>query len=81
MPFYSHKYDMLAFIAPYELYIMSMENRIARLATYDEDMVKYFRFYNNQEKIVYINERKLSFYIVDFKGREVSEIDIGSSFD
>ena len=80
-PFYSQKYNMLAFIAPYELYIMSMNNRIARLVIYDDDMVKYFRFYNNQEKIVYTNEHRLSFYIVDFKGAKVSEIDIGSAFD
>lgn len=80
-PFYSQKYNMLAFIAPYELYIMNMEKRIARLVKYDDNMVKYFRFYNNQEKIVYINESKLSFYIVDFKGRKVAEIDIGSFFE
>ena len=79
--FYSKKYKVIGFLAPYELYIMNMKDRISKLLLYDDDMVKYFRFYANQQSIVYINQKDLSFYIVDFEGKKIREIDIASVFE
>jgi Tol biopolymer transport system component len=79
-PFYSKKYKIMGFIAPYELYTMDMNDRIGKLILYDEDMVKYYRFYNNHERIVYTNQNKPSFYIIDLKGVKIKEVDVESLF-
>lgn len=75
-PFYSKKYKMMGFIAPYELYTMDMNNRIGKLVVYDEDMIKYYRFYNNQKRIIYTNQNKPLFNIIDLKGVKIKEINI-----
>ncbi|WP_096354688.1 hypothetical protein [Mucilaginibacter gotjawali] len=75
-PKYSQKYNMLAFSAPHLLYIMSMANRNAKLVVnnVDHPNLADFRFFNNQEKIIYTNEDENTFYIVDFNGAMMKTI-------
>lgn len=79
--FYSKKYGVMVFLAPYELYIMNMKDRSSKLVLYDDNLVKYFRFCASQKRIVYINQNDLSFNIVDFKGEKIREVDIASVFE
>jgi len=75
-PFYSDKFNMLGFIAPYELYVMGMKDKHANLVIYDELMVSYFRFFNKQKKLVYINDRGGAFYLINYDGSNLKEISI-----
>ena len=75
-PFYSDKYKMLGFIAPYELYVMSMKDKRASLVIYDEHMVSYFRFFNNQKRLIYTNDLSRAFYLVNYDGSNLKEISI-----
>lgn len=77
-PFYSEKYNLVGFIAPYELYIMDINKRIAKLVLYEDDMIKYFRFLNNHKEIVYTSQTNTSFHVVNFEGFKIGEIDLGS---
>jgi hypothetical protein len=77
-PFYSKRYKIMGFIAPYELYIMSMDDRKASLVLYDNDNVKYYKFFNNKKKIVYTSNNKPVFNIINFKGSIVKKIDVES---
>lgn len=75
-PFYSHKFNTLGFIAPYELYVMEMKDKHASLVVYDELMVSYFRFFNNQKKMAYINDKGGAFYLVNYDGSNLKELSI-----
>ncbi|MGX5688167.1 TolB family protein [Arcticibacter tournemirensis] len=68
IPNYSKQFNMLAFTAPYELYIMSMVDKQAKLVTREGSMISEFKFFNTKRRILYTNESQNCFYYVDFGG-------------
>ena len=76
-PMFSKKYEMLGFIVPYELYLMNIQSKKAKLIVKNRDNPVYgFRFFNNQKCILYINENDTNFYVVNFEGSELKRIPI-----
>lgn len=76
-PVYSKKYGMLGFIVPYELYTMELQSKKAKLIVKNQDNPIYsFRFFNNQKSLVYINDKEINFYIVNFDGSGIRKIPV-----
>ena len=67
-PIYSRRYNILAFLAPYELYIMNMDRKQAQSVARDENMISNIRLFNNQKRIVYTNEVDNDFFFINFDG-------------
>lgn len=55
-PLYSEKYNMLAFQAPYEIYIMPLNTKVAKLIAKFDDQVSSVNFFNMKKAIIYSKE-------------------------
>ena len=76
-PIYSKSYKMFGFIVPYELYIMDAEFKKAKLVVKNQDNPIYaFRFFNNQKRLIYINDKETNFYTINFDGSEIRKIPV-----
>jgi len=77
-PLYSPKSDILAFIAPYELYIMDMKSKMARLL-YDNkghSHIEYICFYNTKGKILFLKKGDTKLHSINVDGTELNTIDM-----
>lgn len=77
-PIYSKKSDMIAFIATYQLLIMSMDNKISRVVVdhAGKAQIENLLFYHTKEKILYSVEGEDAFYKTDFDGLQTTKIPI-----
>jgi Tol biopolymer transport system component len=76
-PVFSKKYGMLGFIVPYELYIMELQSKKAKLVVKNQDDPIYsFRFFHNQKSLIYINDKEINFYIINFDGSGIKKIPV-----
>lgn len=77
-PLYSKQYNLMAFIAPYELYTMDMESRKAKLL-YDNkgySHIEYICFYNTQRKILFSKKGETSLNSISLDGTGLKNIPI-----
>jgi hypothetical protein len=74
-PIYSEEYGLLGFIVPYELYVMDLRSKKAKLIVKNQDNPIYsFRFFNNTRELIYVNDNETSFCITNFDGSSVRKI-------
>jgi len=77
-PIYNINTNTLAFIAPYQLYLMNMESKTATLL-YDNkghSHIDYITFFNKKEKIMFVKKGELSFYTINLDGSGLKRIPI-----
>ncbi|MCO6499857.1 MAG: hypothetical protein J5I47_05695 [Vicingus serpentipes] len=74
-PIYSEKFNMLAFIAPYELFLMDKENKIAKsLFKSKASHIDYISFFHNEEKIMFVINGDPNFYTINLDGNGLKKI-------
>jgi len=80
-PIYSEKFNKMAFIAPYQIYIMDMDSKNASLL-YDNrgnTHIDYISFFKVKEKIMFVNKGDINFYYTDLNGKDLRKIAIPKS--
>lgn len=76
-PQYSNKYNMLAFMVPYEIYAMDMRARDAKLVFKSSgNLIDDFCFFNEKKAILYTIQGEMSFNIVNLDGTVIKSIPI-----
>jgi len=77
-PVHSSKYNSLVFIATYELMVMDMKDRIAKVVVNNagKAQFKYFVLYHSNKKIIYTRDDEMKFHIVNYDGKNASFITI-----
>ncbi len=82
LPALSEKYKFIVFTAPYELYLMDMETKDAKLIHGPKDgsgLITGIRFFHNEKRILfskYGRNGKLILMSVNFDGTNLNEINI-----
>lgn len=81
-PIFSDKFGIIAFIAPYELYLMDGKSKNARLVYGPKDGSGHFKsicIYNNNERLLFTKESrsgKLELMSISFNGSDLRKIPI-----
>jgi hypothetical protein len=77
-PRYSEQFNIMAFIAPYELYIMDLESKKAKLLFDNKghSHIEYFCFYHTQRKILFLKKGETSLWSINFDGTDLKKIPI-----
>ena len=75
---YSILYNSLVFSAPYELYIMDTDTKMAKLlfSNVGYTTIDDFYFFNSQPKVLFMKDNGLSLYSLNFDGTGLEEIPI-----
>ncbi len=72
-PIYSDTFKIMAFTAPYELYVMNLNNKIAKSVFYNKggyDLL-YIHFYNKQNKILFSIEDSSYIFTINIDGSDM----------
>ncbi len=82
-PYFSAKYNQMLLLAPYELYIMDMDTKIARMLYRDSKtnseglgMIDDYCMFNKKNKILFRKNREFSFCLINSNGKEFNEIQV-----
>jgi len=77
-PSYSKQHNTLGFIATYELMIMSMGDKQAKIVVNRAGKSQFddFIFFNSKEKILFTTVGETSFNIVNFNGSDLQSIEL-----
>lgn len=75
-PIYSKDFSMLAFTAPYELYIMSFSDKVAKKVYRDTGHIDQVTFFSKQQKLLFTVHGKNLIRSVNFDGSMLGIIQI-----
>lgn len=77
-PVYSKKYNTLAFIATYELMIMSLKDKFAKVVINNsgKPQINNFGLFNNDKRIIYTTDDNAAFNIINYDGSGLTTIQI-----
>lgn len=75
-PKFSKTYDIIAFIAPYQIYTMNRDTKIAELLFDNRgaEHIDNISFYNTEMKILFVKANQPYFYSIDLNSLEVSRL-------
>lgn len=77
-PIYSKKFNMMTFIAPYQIYTMKMDSKNASLL-YDGRggaHIDYISFFHNEEKLMFVIKGAPNFYVINLDGSGLRKIPV-----
>lgn len=77
-PIYADNLKTIGFTAPYEIYIMNVEDMVAKLVfsnkgSYD---ISYIAFFKNQNKILFSTTGRSNLFSINLDGTELEKIPI-----
>jgi len=78
MPSYSKAFNLLAFVAPYEIYIMDLKNQKAKLLFDNKghSHIEYICYYNKEDRILFLKkgDERLNSIKADGSGFQVIDV-------
>src|SRR5690606_24656754 len=68
-PVYSDSFQQLAFIAPYQIYVMNWNTKFAELFFYNSgnEQINHIDFFHKKNKLLFVKKNTSDFYLIDLE--------------
>lgn len=75
-PIFSKTYDIMAFIAPYQIYTLDVKTNVAKILFDNRgaENIDYISFYNTEKKILFVKTNQPYFYSIDLDTFKVNKL-------
>lgn len=80
-PIYSKKFNLMAFIAPYQIYAMDLKTNMAELVfdNRGNGHIGHISFFNTEKRILFVKDNIPYFYSIDLENHITKQLSINSN--